>query len=516
MQFEAERKRFPNDDIRLIRRLARGGGLNFVGIVLGHLASLVLHMLLARVLGARGYGLYSLGMSVVVILQPIALFGMEEVVIRFGGLCSGLRDYGGWRRVLLLTSAITLILGILIGFILAACAVPFASLVFAKSEAAPLLFLLAFSVPLYSLLRILGAAFRSLGRFVYDIGLRSFLFPACQVVLSVGLSYCCGARGAAIGYLLALVVIVLLGGVLLRRDFPRPVQRGQISKFTYRGLLQFAISALIIGFSQQLLVQADKLVLGRLVSAEELGVYVAAFRVANQSTLGLMAVEIVFAPMCSSLFGQGNWETMSRLLKVTTRWAIMLSIPIFCTLTLVPRDVMYLLFGTEYTLASSTLTLLALVQMVKVSVGPIGYLLMMTGKQDIELFNSLSVVFLNLVLNLLLTVRYGITGAAIATLVSVGLVSIARLLEVRALRGFWPYDRQVLGPFLAGGVALVSGKLVGLLPWASLARIPVLSVMVFVYIGLIVWKCLTNDDRMLINAIRRKLARVALSLNSRT
>ena len=58
---------------QLTRKVAKGGIIVFTGSIFGRGIEFVLHMLLARVLGASSYGLYALGYSVVMIKKGLKI-----------------------------------------------------------------------------------------------------------------------------------------------------------------------------------------------------------------------------------------------------------------------------------------------------------------------------------------------------------------------------------------------------------------------------------------------------------
>jgi len=100
------------------------------------------------------------------------------------------------------------------------------------------------------------------------------------------------------------------------------------------------------------------------------------------------------------------------------------------------------------------------------SVGPLmsthfglaGNLLLMTGHSRLLLLNSLGSLALNVLLNLLLIPRIGITGAAIATAVSNLTISSLQIYEMKHLEGYsfsiWLYHRVLIFMVVAAPILL--------------------------------------------------------------
>jgi O-antigen/teichoic acid export membrane protein len=111
------------------------------------------------------------------------------------------------------------------------------------------------------------------------------------------------------------------------------------------------------------------------------------------------------------------------------------------------------LFGEEFTAGATVLTVLAVAKVTQVAVGPSGYVLMMTDHQYLNVFNQVSTAVLNVVLNYVLILRYGIVGAAVATGISIGVVNVARIVQVWYFEGMTPFSRRHVKPVLGVGVA---------------------------------------------------------------
>ena len=74
------------------------------------------------------------------------------------------------------------------------------------------------------------------------------------------------------------------------------------------------------------------------------------------------------------------------------------------------------LFG-EFIIGKNVLILLVISQFITSCSGSVGYILQMTGKQNISIHYIFSAL-LNIILNFIFVPKYGITGAAISSLLS--------------------------------------------------------------------------------------------------
>jgi len=76
---------------RLSREITKASGVFFIGSIIGRVVTFGLHILLTRLLGAAGYGLYVLGMSVLSVTLSTTSLGLQTGVVRF---CATYREEG--------------------------------------------------------------------------------------------------------------------------------------------------------------------------------------------------------------------------------------------------------------------------------------------------------------------------------------------------------------------------------------------------------------------------------------
>ena len=62
---------------------AKGGSISFAGRLFEYLVRFVFSIIVARVIGAEQYGLYTLGLTIVPIMSMLALMGLQTGVVAF-------------------------------------------------------------------------------------------------------------------------------------------------------------------------------------------------------------------------------------------------------------------------------------------------------------------------------------------------------------------------------------------------------------------------------------------------
>ena len=113
-----------------------------------------------------------------------------------------------------------------------------------------------------------------------------------------------------------------------------------------------------------------------------------------------------------------------------------------------------LLFGPNYIDSACVLVLLTTATFIQTAFGAAGPVLSMSGYTRLVLWNSLGAFILNLVLNIILIPKFGIMGAAWATLISMTALGLARIIEVQLILKLSFFSSRLYKPLLAGLVTL--------------------------------------------------------------
>jgi O-antigen/teichoic acid export membrane protein len=136
-------------------------------------------------------------------------------------------------------------------------------------------------------------------------------------------------------------------------------------------------------------------------------------------------------------------------------------------------------------------------------------MLVMTGRQKLSLLDALLAVMINILLGAYLTARYGALGTAVATTVTVSLVNLLKLLQVRILLQMQPYRWDTLKPIGAG---LLSGLLTGVLLFLLrdthiVIQLSLIIVFLALYGGFVVLFKISPEDSIVVDTLRRKFLR---------
>ena len=437
--------------------LGKGAGISLAGRGLGSALTALQEILLARLLGSQSYGVYSLGTAFLQILLIPATLGLNQGVIRFGAP-TWRTEPPRFREVLLKSIGFSAASASAIGLVLFLLAPWLGGAFFGKPALVPVLRVIALCIPLAALLRVAAAATRVSLRMKYSVLSEDVLQPLV-FVLAFLLLYAAGYRlgGALAALLLSFGLGLSLAAAFVIRLY-RPQLAAPRGAFPARALLAFSLVTAANAAVTLLISRVDRLVVGYFLPAGDVGIYQAASQVAIVFTMIVGAFNVVLAPMVPDLYHRGQFDRLEELYRVGARWAIYVSLPVFISVVILRTELLGIVFGEEYMRGAAPMVILSLGQMVNVATGGVGFLMMMTGRQQKLLTISAVVLVGNLILSIALTPRFGLVGAATATALTVSALFAWAILDVRKAYRIWPYDRRLVKGAIAGiAAALVIG-----------------------------------------------------------
>jgi len=465
--------------------------------------------LMVRLLGSSGYGIYVLAVAVITILSQVSELGLRNSTLRHVAMYASQDDLPRVRGVVRAAVLFALTVATLIGIILFTAAVPLANTLFGKPELASAFRLLAPAVPLLALVNISIAYTQAFRVMRFKVVVQDLLMPGLELALALTLVV---VGWSTRGVLTAFICSVTIGAgaiVVLSHRLTPWINITQNTEWSIRPLFRFALPVLLVDVLLILTAQVNVLLIGRLMDSQDVGV----FNVALQTTfIGMMflnSVNLIFAPTIADLVNRGETERLLTLYRESTRWVLMLALPLYLGLALVAHPLMAL-FGPQFTAGAVPLIIIASAQIVNVSVGSVGLLILMSGHPNISLANAALSLILNASLNWLLIPRYGLVGSAVAYGLMITVANLVGLAEVRWLLALHPFSRDYLKPFLAGGLALLVVWIISrFLPWpeSTLGQLAKLSLFAVIYVLFLLWFGLTQEDRYIVTRVRSMIVK---------
>lgn len=423
--------RFKRFNSELIIALAR----TFIARGIAAFGGLMLVIVLGRLYGAAGVGVFALAQSIYLGAGILARYGMDKALMRYVGQdyqSSVIKRYLRWTIIQsLLLSAVAAVAVFLLRHDFAAW--------FSAPMLASVLPGIAMAIPAFTLAFVLSGFMKGARKpataCLLENGsislIASGLFLLLYALLPLEIAY--------VGWAMALAawLVLVQGAFQAWRWFAK--QEFQAKPSTSVSREEFAASSQaffvmsLAGFMQQVLAP---LIAGLLLSSDELGLFRAAERTAFLITFILVVINAVLPPRFASLYSQNDLQALNALARNGALLGLALAAPMLLVCLIVPHWLLSL-FGAEFSQGVNLLRIIAVAQLVNVATGSVGFLLSMTGNEKLMRNIALICNATGLAMIFILTSLLGVLGAALALALVLVMQNLIALVFVWRKLGIW-------------------------------------------------------------------------------
>ena len=194
--------------------------------------------------------------------------------------------------------------------------------------------------------------------------------------------------------------------------------------------------------------RTDRLMLGALQDMESVGLYSVAVQMAMVVNFTLIGINQAIAPLVAERHDANRGKELQKTLIQATNIATIGSLLIVAALVLL-GPIVLAVFGPKFSASYLPMIILAVGQLLNVASGPAGTILSMSRHERfVGIGMSISVVC-NILLNYMLIPSYGVSGAAIATALSVGIWNLLMVV----------FAKRHLGIDANAGAVLIPNKI---------------------------------------------------------
>ncbi|UWR20821.1 lipopolysaccharide biosynthesis protein [Sulfitobacter pontiacus] len=271
---------------------------------------------------------------------------------------------------------------------------------------------------------IIVNAYRILGletlRSLQKIGLYNFstLFSGLSLLFLVLITWATGCKSVGVTKIFVLAEIMSLILVLYLTFYRKLIT---FSKFTVSAdsiKIHLKLSLVYFLSSSTILAgQIDILIAGSIMPLEQLGIYATAVRLAAVAGLGVISINVRFAPAVAKEYKDNGVESAMNLARVQTRILVPVTLAISVVLAAIGYPILGV-FGPIFVDAYPALLIVLCGYVGAAIFGPVGVFLNMTfGQREMVV---VTIVELTIVISLclILVPMYGILGAAAANALS--------------------------------------------------------------------------------------------------
>lgn len=443
-------------------------------------------LLLARLLNPEEYGLLFLTISILSLLTVLGEAGVAK---------SGARYLAEYKErdpdlvpLILRTSLVYNLITILVVVVGITVGHRHLARLFDQPELVPLLLLGGLFVVFGTLTMYIRLTLQGLESIRLSAGIH-LLTVLGRFVVAVGLvvlGY--GVLGALGGYIVSYFLVTSLGFLVLFSRFRTVSEPPDGKKADIRSrVARYAVPLTATNTAKALELHVDTILVGFFLNPISVGFYVLGKQISQFIETPVYALGFALAPSYGSEKAQGNIDRASEMYRSSLEYALLLYTPAAAGLIIVARPTILYVFGPGYLGAVPVLQLLSLYVLFRavaiVSEKGLDFL----GRARSLAYAKFPSLLLNVLLSVLLIPTIGVTGAAIATVISHGVFSLStvyiahteltvevrhlarKMLVIVLITAVMSAGVTVGLRFVAGPLSLLGLVLFGATLWATLA-----------------------------------------------
>ncbi|HTG66646.1 MAG TPA: oligosaccharide flippase family protein [Flavobacterium sp.] len=423
--------------------------ITYIGFAIGGINTIYLYPIF---LGATYYALTNYILSSANVIMPLFAIGMQNTLVKFYTQYETNEERSRFLSFTVLFPLLLIIPLCLIGFVFFDEILIFLSKknIIVKNYIWLIPFIgicMAYFEIFYAWLRVhMHSVF---GNFIKEVGLRLASLFLLIAVYYDWMSIEGFVYATAVVYLLAFLVTMFYAFSIQKPEFQFTIPDNT------KDVLVYTFYIILSGSVANLLLDGDKMILNQYMNIENIAYYSVATYIALVISVPSRAMHQIVYPITAKLMHENNHDEMDALYKKTSinlqvvGGYVMLGI-------FVNINMLYKLVPPEYAGGISVVFMIGLSKYFDLILGNNNAIIFNTKYYRAVLFLGVLLVVLTVALNMIFIPIYGIMGSAFATLLSITLYSLAKLLFVVKRLHLYPFTKQTMHSMYLTAVLFVA------------------------------------------------------------
>ena len=476
------------------KQTIRGTAWSYLGALLGFVNIILLS---PKIFSAGEIGVVQLLLAFATMLAQFSSLGFTNVINR---LFPYFRDSRGRHHGFLALSLIITLAGFLAAIIFFKIYAP--HFVKANIEHSPLISEYSFYLPALLLVTLLFNLFDNYNKVLYDavLGtfLREFLFRVFNLALII--LFWAGVidfNGYVFGYVVSqgIPLIIIFISLFLRGEISLKLEPGYLTPHLRKEIFILCLFGILTGFSTLTLTTLDKLFINRYIGEAGVGIYAIASYFAVLITLPGRSISKISIPFLAESWKKDDRGTIDDMYVRSSINQYAVGLLIFIGL-LVNIDNIFSLLPEVYGSGAAVIILIGMGNLVSGSAGINGVVLSTSSLYRFQTWLMFILIVLFVGTSMIFIPILGITGAALATMISNIIYSMLGVLVVGRKFGLWPYSTIHLKMTLVGIVTLFAGYILPQMTLIPDILVRSLLVTVIFLVGVYFWRLSDDMNRL--------------------
>ena len=310
--------------------------------------------------------------------------------------------------------------------------------------------------------------------------------------------------GFGVGGLVAGFIAGMIAAIVIDLKFIRlSLSRCNRSHFT--GLFSFSIWSFLSAGGLTIFTYADTIIIGLYMTEADVGIYRVAFQLTSVASFLVIAFHTVLYPRISNWHAEKQYHLIEYSLTRAFTYSLLLAIPITAGGIILSGKLLYFFYGAAFEPGTSVLIILLFVQIANIFMYLLTTCLNAMDLPKLTFYITAISAATNIILDVLLIPVFGISGAAIATLITLSLNAVLAYgmlkssIQVRVdLRSV---TNLVVSALIMSGFLLAYMYLLPIQDFISLLLILILSAILYFSAVLVIDRTIRKDLNDLLNTM---------------
>lgn len=465
----------PNaDDEISARDVAKGAGTTLLAR-LGGVLEVIAQPLYIWLFGLAGYGFYGALWAATNLTQNVADLGttgaMQRVVPQAG---TPQKEASALRAALLLGVVPCILIAIAVFFMAEPVSKFFNADARDSAQAADLIRLFIWALPLWSFVEVSTSALRSRRIFGAEIRLRLFWEQLIRLLVVVSL-FAAGwsTRALYIGHLISLAAICVLCIRLLAKNFElRLMLKGPLFDDMFHATLKAGLAVLPTNIALRIFGDGPAIALNAILpganGAIATSLYIVARKISSLVQLVRTAFAYVLAPLASALSKDGKEKVIS-IYGFSTRVLVTLALPLAAALGAMSPTILPI-FGPGVEQALIAVWILLASRAFEAVCGAAAPIQQVVSAHRHQLVGSITGVVIAVVIGGYFTPLYGLNAMAWAVALGLVAASAIPMVQLNLHDDLHPFERPFASVFIkALAIAIVGSLLIWAIPFIPIS-----------------------------------------------
>ena len=422
--------------------------ITYIGFAIGGISTI---FLFPSILGKTYYGLSNYILSCANVIMPLFAIGMQNTLVKFYSQCKTEKEQNQFLSFSVLFPLVLTIPLLLLGLFF------YDEISLFVTKKNPIVKEFIYLIPFIGLCMAYFEIFYAwarvhmhsvFGNFIKEVGLRLFSLVAL-VGMYLGWITAIEFIYLTAGiYFVALLITMLYAFRVKKPDFQLSIPHN------VKGILEYTFYIILSGSVANLLLDGDKIMLNQYMDIGNIAFYSVATYIALVISVPSRAMHQIVYPITAKLMHENKHDELNDLYKKTSvNLQIVGGFVMLCIF--VNIDQLYEMLPKDYAGGIWIVFIIGLSKYFDLILGNNNAIIFNSKYYRMVLFLGLMLVFFTIVLNMIFIPLYGITGSAIATLLSITIYSVAKLMFVVKRMHLYPFTIQTIYSILITAILFV-------------------------------------------------------------